>query len=159
VEAVIGRRLPAHDTYAESADIYARIQEKLFGHMRPDARAWAAGHFEGFLDDVSNFKYEPVLKHGDFGPSNILFDREKQRVTGIIDFGSAGMGDPAYDFAGLLSGYGERFVEYCVDVYPEVEGFEERIRFYQGTFALLEALFGIEHGDEGAFKAGLAKYV
>jgi aminoglycoside 2''-phosphotransferase len=159
VEEVVGSELLVHDTYEESADIYTRIREKLFGYMRPDAREWAAGHFEGFLDDVRNLQYTPVLKHGDFGPSNILFDKEKQRVTGVIDFGSSGMGDPAYDFAGLLSGYGEGFVEYCGNVYPEVEGYMGRIRFYQGTFALLEALFGIENGDQVAFKAGLEKYV
>ena len=155
----VGGKLPVHDTYRESADIYARIQEKLFGYMRTDAREWAAGHFEDFLDDVNNFTYEPVLKHGDFGPSNILFDKERQIVTGVIDFGSSGLGDPAYDFAGLLSGYGEGFVENCGDVYPEVEVFAGRIRFYQGTFSLLEALFGNENGDNAAFKAGLEKYV
>ena len=69
------------------------------------------------------------------------------------------MGDPAYDFAGLLSGYGEGFVGYCGDVYPEVEVYMGRIRFYQGTFALLEALFGVENGDQEAFKAGLEKYI
>lgn len=159
VEEVVGSELPVHDTYEESADIYARIREKLFGCMRPDAREWVTGHFESFLSKVHHFEYEPVLKHGDFGPSNILFDKEKQRVTGIIDFGSSGMGDPAYDLAGLLSGYGEEFVEYCDHVYPEVEGYMERIRFYQGTFALLEALFGVENGDEEALRAGLEKYV
>jgi aminoglycoside 2''-phosphotransferase len=159
VEEVLGIELPVHDTYEESADIYARIQKKLFGFMRRDARAWAEGHFEGFLTDASNLIYEPVLKHGDFGPSNILFDREQQQVTGIIDFGSSGMGDPAYDFAGLLSGYGEGFLEYCAEVYPAVRVLMGRIRFYQGTFALLEALFGIENGDEEALKAGLERYM
>jgi aminoglycoside 2''-phosphotransferase len=159
VEEVLRSKLPVHDTYEECADIYARIREKLFGTMRPDARDWATGHFEGFLDDVSNLEYEPVLKHGDFGPSNILFDKEQQIVTGVIDFGSSGLGDPAYDFAGLLSGYGEGFIASCGDVYPEVKDLMGRIRFYQGTFALLEALFGVEHGDEEAFKAGLAEYV
>jgi aminoglycoside 2''-phosphotransferase len=151
--------LALHDTHEESADIYARIREKLFGFMRRDARAWAAGHFQGFLSDADSFRYQPVLKHSDFGPSNILFDSEMQRVSGVIDFGGAGLGDPAYDFAGLLSGYGEGFVELCTHAYPEVEGFMGRIRFYQGTFALLEALFGIENGDEEALAAGLARYV
>ena len=159
VEEVVGSELPVHDTYEENADIYTRIREKLFGYMRPDARAWAAGHFESFLGDMRNLPYKPVLKHGDFGPSNILFDKGKQRVTGVIDFGNSGMGDPAYDFAGLLSGYGEGFVEYCGNIYPEVEGYMGRIRFYQGTFALLEALFGVENGDKEALKAGLEKYV
>ena len=155
----LGIELPLHDTHAESAGIYARIREKLFDFMRPDARTWAARHFEGFLSDAGNFQYRPVLKHGDFGTSNILFDREQHRITGIIDFGSSGLGDPAYDFAGILSSYGEGFVGQCARVYPEVEAFMGRIRFYQGTFALLEALFGIENGDEEALKAGLAQYV
>jgi aminoglycoside 2''-phosphotransferase len=151
--------LPQYDTYDENADLYARIREKLFDHMRPDARQWTTGHFESFLNDVDNFEYQPVLKHGDFGPSNILFDKEQQIVAGVIDFGSSGLGDPAYDFAGLLSGYGEGFIECCADVYPEVRAFIGRIRFYRGTFALLEALFGVEHGDREAFEAGLEKYV
>ena len=100
-----------------------------------------------------------MLKHGDFGPSNILYSKDEERVTGVIDFGSSGLGDPAYDFAGLLSGYGEPFVESFAKVYPAVEVFFERIRFYRGTFALLEALFGIENDDERALEAGLAMYV
>ena len=159
VEELPACELSLHDTYEESADIYARIREKLYGYMRPDARAWAAQHFESFLNDARNFQYEPVLKHGDFGPSNILFDRAEQRIAGVIDFGSSGLGDPAYDFAGLLSGYGEEFVAQCVGSYPAVPGIMGRIRFYQGTFALLEALFGIENGDEDALRAGLERYV
>ena len=158
VEAVLGVELPVHDTYEECAGIYARVQEKLFGYMRPDAQEWATGHFEGFLNDARNFEYKPVLKHGDFGPSNILFDREKQIITGVIDFGNSGIGDPAYGFAGLLSGYGEGFAECCGNIYPAVKVLMGRIRFYQGTFALLEALFGLENGDEEAFKAGLEQY-
>ena len=157
VDELAVSKLPV-DTYSEIANTYTRIQEKLFDLMRTDAQNWAARHFEGFLGDIDNFEYTPVLKHGDFGPSNILFDKEKQSIVGVIDFGNSGMGDPAYDFAGLLSGYGERFVEYCSDYYPKMENLMRRIHFYQGTFALLEALFGIENGDDDALRAGLEKY-
>ena len=154
----IGCDLPVSDTVEEWVGIYGRMQEKLFEHMRPEAREQVAGHFERFLGDGTQLAHEPVLKHGDFGPSNILFDRQQGAVTGIIDFGSAGLGDPAYDFAGLLSGYGEQFVRRCGKAYPEVESFLDRVRFYKGTFALLEALFGVENGDKGAFEAGIAQY-
>jgi aminoglycoside 2''-phosphotransferase len=127
--------------------------------MRPDARRWAGNHFETFLRDTGNFAYQPVLTHSDFGPSNILFDPQVQRVRGIIDFGSSGLGDPAYDFAGLLSGYGEIFVRRCIRTYPELELFLDRVRFYQGTFALLEALFGVENDDPQAFRRGMERYV
>lgn len=155
----MGAALPRADTYEECADIYERMQWKLFPQMRPDARRWVAEHFEQFLGDGASFEYEPMLKHGDFGPSNILYDAQAGWVRGIIDFGSSCLGDPAYDFAGLLSGYGVGFVERCAKAYPEVEGYLARVRFYQGTFALLEALFGVEHGDEAAYRAGMVQYV
>lgn len=156
---VIGCELPVSDTREECMDIYARIQDKLFVYMRPDAREWVIDHFEAFLNDIRSFAYEPVLRHGDFGPGNILFDGQTKRVRGIIDFGGSALGDPAYDFAGLLSGYGGPFLKRCSDVYTEVDSFMDRIRFYQGTFALLEALFGIENKDEQAFRAGIEEYV
>jgi aminoglycoside 2''-phosphotransferase len=157
--AALGAEAPRADTYETCADIYRRMRQKLFPHMRPAARRWAAAHFERFLGHAANFEYEPVLKHGDFGPSNILFDRQAGRVQGILDFGNSCLGDPAYDFAGLLSGYGEAFVRRCALVYPAVEDFLPRVHFYQGTFALLEALFGVEHGDDDAYRAGMARYV
>jgi len=156
---VVGCALPVMDTYEDCLDIYTRMQEKLFGYMRPEAREWAIRHFDGFLGEPGNFAYERVLKHGDFGPSNILFAEESRRICGVIDFGSSGLGDPAYDFAGLLSGYGEDFVRRCAVTYPQVERYLHRVRFYRGTFALLEALFGIENDDEQAFQAGIEQYL
>lgn len=151
--------LPVYDRHDEWADLYARITEKLFPHMRLDARSWVVSHFETFLSNSGNFKYQPVLKHGDFGTSNILFDTKAQTLKGVIDFGGTGLGDPAYDFAGILSGYGESFLRRFYKTYPEAESFWERIWFYKGTFALLEALFGIKNNDYVAFSSGIEAYV
>jgi len=41
---------------------------------------------------------------------------------------------------------GEAFVRRCWSVYPEIEYFVDRVRFYQGAFALVEVLIGIENG-------------
>ena len=155
VNEAIPCELPVSCTYEECIDIYTRIREKLFSYMRPDACEWTVNHFEAFLSNASHFEYTPVLRHGDLGPGNILFDEQTQTLTGIIDFGSAKLGDPAYDFAGLVSGYGEKFIRRCCKFYPEIETFWTRIRFYKGTFALLEALFGIEHSDKEAFESGI----
>lgn len=156
---VVGCTLPVMDTHEEWLETYRRMRAKLFDYMRPDARVWATRHFEDYLGEPSNFAYEPVLKHGDFGPSNILFAEDTRKICGVIDLGSSGIGDPAYDFAGLLSGYGEDLMRRCAVIYPEIEIFQPRIRFYRGTFALLEALFGIENDDEQAFQAGLEQYL
>lgn len=150
--------LPVYDLHDEWADLYSRIQNKLFPYMRLDARDWAVSHFEKFLSHPGNFKYQPVLKHGDFGTSNILFDTKTQTINGVIDFGGVGLGDPAYDFAGILSSYGESFLQRFQKTYPKIESFWERIWFYKGTFALLEALFGIENNDQEAFESGIEAY-
>lgn len=159
VERAITHQLSVCDTYDEWSTIFARIREKCFPFMRADAQQWTIRSFETFLGDSAHFARTPVLKHGDFGTTNILFDRPRQVISGILDFGEAGLGDPAYDFAGLLSSYGEAFLQRCVTTYPEIEAFWNRIIFYQSTFALLEALFGIENQDQEAFKSGIENYV
>jgi aminoglycoside 2''-phosphotransferase len=140
-------------------DFYQRIRQKLFPLMRPDAQRWAARHFEPYLEIESHFTFQPVLRHGDFGTSNLLFDAAGGSLTGVIDFSGAALGDPAVDFAGLLVSYGEDFIHRCQRVYPALGGMLDRARFYAGTFALEEALFGYENGDEAALRAGLEDYV
>jgi aminoglycoside 2''-phosphotransferase len=152
--------LPVSDTAAEWADLGVRFRDKLFAHMRPDARDEVAGNFEAFLGDGANFTYAPTLRHGDFGTSNVLWDAATHRLTGVIDFGSAGLGDPAVDLAGLIcrAGYGEAFARRCLDVYPALEALLPRARFYASTFALQYALFGVEQGEPEAFEHGIAAY-
>lgn len=161
VKSAFDVELPVVSSYAEWSDMYARIRQKLFPYMRPEARRSVENHFEQFLNDAHNFAFHLVLIHGDFGSSNILFDANLQRIRGVIDFGSAGLGDPAIDFASLTGpfGYGEAFLLRMCSVYPTVTSLLERARFYSGTFALQEALFGIENGDREAFESGIESYV
>ncbi|MCP4426075.1 MAG: phosphotransferase [Chloroflexi bacterium] len=35
--------------------------------------------------------YKPSLRHGDFGTGNILYNPQRQAISGIIDFGFAGL--------------------------------------------------------------------
>ena len=41
----------------------------------------------------------PVIVHGDFGPQNMLFDLDTDRVTGVVDWESAHRGSPVEDLA------------------------------------------------------------
>ena len=153
-------RLPDFQGSEEWRDLYNRFRGKLFPFMRPDARQWVTKHFEDFLSDEANSAYTPVLVHGDLGPSNILYDVQTHSVSGIIDFSSSGWGDPAIDFAALLCSvsYGEQFLDRFAAIYPVTEAILLRARFYAGTFALQEALYGVEDGDQEAFESGIAEY-
>ena len=68
--------------------------------------------------------------------------------------------DPAVDVAWIQyrSGVRESFLKKFYAVYPEIETTLERAQFYAGTFALQEALFGIENNDAEAFRRGIATY-
>jgi aminoglycoside 2''-phosphotransferase len=106
-------------------------------------------------------EFTTSLRHGDFGPTNILYDPQTPLISGVIDFGSAGLGDPAVDIAALIGpvSYGETFAELLMPTYPGVDALLERARFYAGTFALQEALWGLDHNDPNAFQHGMANYV
>ena len=152
--------LPGFRGCEEWQDLYIRFQNRLFPFMRPDARLQVTKQFEDFLSDGRNCNYTPALIHGDFGPSNILYDAQTDSISGIIDFSSARWGDPAVDFASILCSvsYGEQFLERFADIYPGIEKTLPRARFYAGTFALQEALYGIEDGNQEAFESGIAEY-
>jgi aminoglycoside 2''-phosphotransferase len=139
--------------------MYAAIQDSLFPQMRPGAQDWVTGQFEQFLSDPGSFDYVPTLRHGDFGPSNILYDQNTLTITGVIDFASAGLGDRAIDFAGLRSGFGEDFLRRVARHYPIDRPMMKRIIFYQSTFALQEALYGFDNNDEEAFNNGMEDFV
>jgi len=155
----LGVELQIEDQPAYWAEMYAQIQEKLYAYMRANARQEISEHFEKFIIDLEADEFRPKLRHGDFGTGNILFDSESESIAGIIDFGSVGLGDPAVDFAGSLISFGEAFYRDCYSVYPEMEAALERAKFYCGTFALQEALFGFDNDDQEAFRAGMVNYV
>lgn len=112
------------------------------------------------MEKDENFQYEPVLTHGDFGTSNIIYDAKAGKVSGVIDFGQVALDDPVIDIASLICpmGYDEDFAKHLVQAYPQMEALLFRARFYMSTFALQEALFGVETGDREAFEAGIAPY-
>ena len=146
------------DIRSSVVDLYDRFKEKLFPHMNEKARVEVRRNFDSFLSNDGLLDFQPVLIHGDFGSSNILWDPTRYEVSGIIDFGETEVGDPAYDFAGLLSSYGEPFVRDCLTVYPGGDQIFERMSFYRGAFALQEALHGLENDDPRAFENGMKGY-
>jgi aminoglycoside 2''-phosphotransferase len=130
------------------ADVRSRIYPLLDGD--------AADRFDtlavAFLDAWDDTPLR--LRHGDFGSGNILV--ADGGISGIIDFGSASIGDPASDVAGLIASYGDDFVDLVARSCPAVTEMRSRFAFYRPAFAAMEALHGLDHNDPDAFDAGLA---
>jgi aminoglycoside 2''-phosphotransferase len=149
--------LQRFDPLAEWRDLYDRLRAKVFPHMRSDAQALVAARFEQFFADSAKQSLSPVLVHGDFGTGNLLYDAARGEITGVVDWDGAGAGDPAVDYAALLAGL-PMLAARVRRLTPELDAMMARIDFYQSTFLLQEALFGIEHGDPEAFQSGIGPY-
>jgi len=126
---------------------YQRIRDRVFPLLVPHLRDWAMEHFESHLADRRNFDYELKMVDTDLAPYHIMFDRQSKRIRGIIDFGCAGLGDPAIDLGVLIYHYGESFTDRLYRVYPEAETCLKRARFYAGAHELRWLLTGLERND------------
>ena len=150
VSEALEHQIPIADAlmkYEGWVNVYRRLQEKVFPLLLPHVREWATEHFESHLTDKRNFEYELRMVDTDISPYHILFDSQQRRITGIIDFGCAGLGDPAIDLGVIIYNYGETFLDRFHHVYPEAEAYLKRARFYAGAHEVRWLLTGIEKND------------
>jgi aminoglycoside 2''-phosphotransferase len=122
--------------------------------VRDDIERLFASHFE----DESLLDYEPGLLHADLAPDHIRYSPEVGRITGLIDWGDATIGDPDYELSYLYRAGGARFVEEVVRLGPprDPAKLERKLRFYAGQDTIDTLLTGLERGDDRLVAAGLA---
>ena len=152
----IGLNDSPDDARAEWAQYERDFRQQLFPHMRTEARQKVERDFAAALSDDDLWRYDPCLTHGDFGTGNILI--QAGRVSGIIDFGFCGIGDPAQDLGALIASYGDDFAERVFRHYPALRGHLPRARFYCVNYALIQALFALRDDDTDEFEDGISGY-
>jgi aminoglycoside 2''-phosphotransferase len=136
-------------------DIYRRVKETVYPLLWKHQVKWAERLFDSMLMNPQAFEYKPALIHGDLRPYHILINNEKCEMTGVIDFGVAGIGDPASDIGTLINTYGESFVIKMQSSYPNLDEYLARARFYAQSIELHWVLLGIEFGESFWFTAHL----
>lgn len=130
----------SHNVWRRLAEDVERV---LFPLMMAHTRQWVVRHFEPILKDEHWMEYQAALINGDVSPYHILHDGKGTKINGIIDFGTAGIGDPAADFACIIYHYGETFLQRMAKFYPEIREGVDRARFWAGTLELQWALRAI----------------
>ncbi len=146
--AGIGPRDPNRDRSWYLA-FHQEIVEHLYPHMFRYQHAFVEEHFAPLFADELPFDHQPSLVHDDLGSHHLLFDPERSELAGVLDFGTAGLGDPAGDVGLLLQWYGETLVAPMLEVYPGMREFFDRARFRAGVLELEWALKGLLHEDRG----------
>jgi aminoglycoside 2''-phosphotransferase len=136
-------------------DIHYRTIEKVNPLLLPHQIEWMETLFETALGTPGFFDFEPVLIHGDLAPYHILYSPEEKVLKAVIDFGVAGLGDPATDLGSLISIYGESLVSNIQPQYPQYEELLPRARFYAQAIEVQWVLLGVESGENYWFTAHL----
>jgi aminoglycoside 2''-phosphotransferase len=135
-------------TYEQWLDRYATVLQDLFPYLMASAREWAHHHFAPLLRDPAFMEAEQTFMHGDLATYHLLYDPDAQRLTGLIDFGTAGIGDPACDLALIIEEFGESFLRYLYPHFPDIGLLIERARFWAGNLELEWLLGGLRNPDD-----------
>jgi aminoglycoside 2''-phosphotransferase len=162
VEQAIQSGLPAasaDDWRRQYEELYQRVSDSVFPLLEESIRAQHMALWEGFLSNDDHFVFQPALIHRDLGSDHILYNSARGALAGIIDWGDMGIGDPAFDFVGLLGDYGREFAEAALAAYQGERDatFWQRMRFYEAIVPVYEVLFGLRLGDETHIRHGLER--
>lgn len=129
--------------------VETRLVPRLIGSLQSEARAMIAACRRHPLQPLGQ------LIHGDLHPDHILIAEDGERISGLIDFGAAGPGDPAIDLAALLYNYGEDVLAPLMAAWPDAAGLRPRADAYAASYEWQWALH--PNPDWRLFALGAAK--
>jgi len=136
-------------------DELADLGRRVIPLLEPDQGESARRMFAAFLDDDRAFRFATGVVHRDLGPEHVLLTSDGD-LAGVIDWGDAGVGDPAIDFAWLLHRAPEAG-ERALAAYggaPD-ERFRERAAFYDRLGPWYEVTHGLDTQEPAFVESGL----
>lgn len=137
---------------------FAIVRSNMLPLFTAQEQAAIVAFWSRYLDDDTCFTFTPTLVHRDLNSEHILFDPATGNLTGIIDWGDAGIDDPAVDFAGVRRQLGDEFARQMLAAYrhPLDATFRQRMDFYAGMEPFHEIHFGQVDGDAAHLAHGIA---
>jgi aminoglycoside 2''-phosphotransferase len=150
-----GARDPAANWRRRYETLAKRARQDVLRRLDSVTRREVTERLDRFLPDAGRFP--PTLVHMDLDAEHVLLDPGTRELTGVIDWGAAGIGDPAIDFAGFADDPG--WLERMLAAYTGPRGphFEERIDFYFRIAPLYGLLNGIDENSPKIIAANLER--
>jgi macrolide phosphotransferase len=156
--AAVAAGIPA-ETADEVRRRWAADLERVFGEF--DVSAELVARWRTWLDDDGLWPRRTVLTHGEIYPAHLLLD-DSSRILSVLDWTTAGVGDPAVDFAAHhLIAPPDSFAA-TVRAYEELTGHHEprlaaRCEALVAASPLTYALFALSSGEPGHRAAAAAQ--
>ncbi|MDC3961474.1 macrolide 2'-phosphotransferase [Polyangium jinanense] len=138
------------DTRVEIARAMDETREIL---ATPDV-VWA--RWQRWLANDAIWPRHLALVHGDLHPGHMLLD-EEGRLTGILDWTEAHLGDPSIDFALFVGAFGKAALDACLERFEAAggttwSGLAAHAAERWAAFPALGAKWGLTAGNDGAIE-------
>ena len=154
------------DSYEEDMKLKYRDDRdmlvKLISHKLDNRTASKLDDlFKGIFSNKDLLDNDKGLVHNDFSCSNILFDTEKKRLSGVIDFGDSCVSDIDNDFYCLLEEseeelgreFGLKFLSHYG--YKDVDRLLRKADFHDRYWCMEQILYGYEYGYDEWISEGM----
>ncbi|WKA56856.1 aminoglycoside phosphotransferase family protein [Planococcus shenhongbingii] len=142
---------------------YCDVQKEIFPCIEQEAQYEIQDTFERFLFQQDPSTISSTVIHGDLTASNIVFKSAENRITGIIDFTDAQIGDPAFDFAGIYWDFGPAFTQQVLENYrgtEKIEAIFKRVQAFYGLQPVFhELLFDVRNQKDIDWRYALKKFL
>lgn len=80
---------------------YNAVPKQIAKYLNSYERKVLLNKIKAIASNPLNFKKPTTIIHGDLNFNNILWDRDRKTITGILDWSDMGLGIPAMDFIAL----------------------------------------------------------
>jgi len=138
-------------TIEETRAEIARAMEETREVLATPDNVWA--RWQRWLANDAIWPRHLALVHGDLHAGHLLLDDEG-RVTGILDWTEAHLGDPSIDFALFVGAFGKAALDECIRRFESAggttfPGLAAHAAERWAAFPALGAKWGLSTGNEG----------
>ncbi len=134
--------------------------ERFKSKVAPSLSVEARKNVLRFLEEFFFMEFERVLIHGDFfPPDHVFFDRETNRLAGVIDFGDLTIEDVATDFQSIYGDFGEDFYRQVLSNYSGEHDPKllDRIKVRIKAHPIFDSVYALEYHQPKRFKEKLVE--
>lgn len=142
--------------------LYSKVKSDIFPFLNIHQQNDVNAVFSDFIDGFTKLTFNKTIIHGDLTASNIIYNKKKGNVSGIIDFTDAQIGDPAFDFAGLYWDFGPDFTEDVLHWYrgnETTDSILSRVKTFYGLQPIFhELLYAVKNNEEVNWNFAFEKF-
>ncbi|MBE7148008.1 aminoglycoside phosphotransferase family protein [Bacillus mycoides] len=149
---------PIEKTLIYWKELQTKLNQYLTNNLTSLQKSALNRLFENFFANIAKSTFQNTIIHADFTHHHILFNTQNNTISGVIDFGDAQIGDPAFDFAGLYYDFGREFTTSVYEQYSAVISHRDPLlihritTFYQYSPLLHNLIYNIETNNEITLK-------